>query len=227
MILYRGSEFLACHDCGVMQPVAVFVGNGHDDGVAEAAAAWSDFAVTHSSHRTAHVVRHGSETHADRQLWDPMSTIRFEVTDGEHVYVVSATRSSIEEPRLYRFVPGTLEVRSSEVALEDEDLRRGLDMEFYPHAIRPSKLDRFLSLVHDMVRHINPEDLAIAFDAADDPSVSIARMPEAVYGELLTRCQDIFDDYELSKVSRFLEDNRNEDGLLVLRVRREIRTVSA
>jgi hypothetical protein len=88
-------------------------------------------------------------------------------------------------------------------------------------------LDRFISVVHDIVSHIPPNDLEIAFDDADDPAVSIARMPTESYQELLTRCTEIFDAWEWPRVSRFLRDNRGEDGLLALRVRRQMSLLSA
>ena len=51
-------------------------------------------------------------------------------------------------------------------------------------------------------------------------------MPDRSYQELLARCAEIFDPTELDTVSKFLRDNRNEDGLLALRVRRELRALS-
>ena len=106
-------------------------------------------------------------------------------------------------------------------------MRRGLDREFYPQALRPTKLDRFISVLHDVVRHIPPAELEIAFDLADDPAVSIARMPNETYEELLARCIEIFDPWEWPRVSRFLCENRGEDGVLALRVRRHVALLSA
>ena len=80
---------------------------------------------------------------------------------------------------------------STVILVDDEDLRRGLDWEFYPHALRPGKLDRFVLVVREIVGRFNPEGLPIAFDDADDPMVSIARMPDRSYQELLARCAEI------------------------------------
>jgi hypothetical protein len=114
-------------------------------------------------------------------------------------------------------------VTNSEVLIDHRDLRRGLDLTFYPRALRLTKLDRFVSVVRDVVSQLNPNQLTIAFDDAEDPAVSVARMPDETYQELLARCAEIFDPSEFDTLTKFLQSNRYEDGLLALRVRREYR----
>jgi hypothetical protein len=219
----RQDIFLACHDCGVLHPIEPPPPSLDETASDDYAA----FAADHVTHHTTRLVRQGDETASDQPLWDPMGTLAFQATDGEQHYVVIGRRESIAEPRTYRFAPGELETRNSEVLLDDRDLRRGLDRQFFPHALRPTKVDRFISVVHDVVSHITPNDLEFAFDDADNPAVSIARMPTESYHELLTRCTEIFDPWEWPRVSRFLRDNRGEDGLLALRVRRQLSLLSA
>jgi hypothetical protein len=221
-----GDIFLACYDCGVLRPIAPPYANGVDSAAMDGDDSPA-FAAEHATHRTGQLVRHGDDTASDRPLWDPMHTVSFQVTDGEHGYVVIGSRESIDEPRTYRFSPGSLEARNSEVLVDDRDLRRGLDQQFFPHALRPTKVDQFLSVIHDVVRHIPPDGLEIAFDDAQDPEVSIARMPTDSYQELLTRCTEIFDPWEWPHVSRFLHENCGEDGLLALRVRRQVSLLGA
>jgi hypothetical protein len=212
---------LACRDCQVLYPV---VGTAAADGNAASGEDFDgqqQFTESHVAHRLARFYRHGADSRADRPLWDPMATITFEVTDGHERYVATSTRRSVDAPREYRFARGTLEVRNAEVVIDDGDLRRGLDLRFYPHAVRPTKVDRFIAVLREIVCGIEPDNLDIAFDDADDPAVSIARMPDTVFHALLTRCADIFDSWEMLQVGAFLHENREEDGLLALRVRRE------
>lgn len=220
-------HFIACRDCGELHPIldtgAIFL----DDADSQGVDLYKEFLARHHTHQIASLWRSGSECRADRPLWDPMATLTFEVTDGDRSYVVTATRRSIEQERVYRFAPGMLEVGSSEVQIDPHQLRRGLDRLFYPHALRPTKIDRFLSLVHDVISQIDPDQLVIAFDDANDPSVSIAGMPDGICNEILARCTDIFDPWELPRVISFLRDNRGADGLLALRVRRHIAALSA
>lgn len=227
MALQDTLHFVACHDCAVLYPVVSPSAAFFDDNNGEGTDAYTEFLAQHRAHRIACLWRGGSEVRADRPLWDPMAILRFEVSDGERSYVVTASRRSIEDERAYRFTTGALEVGSSEVQIDPRDLRRGLDLQFYPHALRPTKIERFLSAVHEAIHQIDPDHLEIAFDAADDPAVCIAGVPDRVYDEILVRCAEIFDPWELPRVVAFLHDNRDADGLLALRVRRHVVALSA
>jgi hypothetical protein len=214
---------IACRDCGLLQPVLCVTSIGAEDAVEAWREVHLQFLTEHRAHDLAWFVRHGDEIVSDRALWDPVATVAFEVTDGQRTYVATGSRTSPEEPRVYRFTAGTLRSAGAAILVDDTDLRRGLDLEFYPHALRLGKLDRFVLAVRDVVSHLNPAELPIAFDDANDPMVSVARMPDQSYEELLARCTEIFEPSEIDTVSKFLRDNRDEDGLLALRVRRELR----
>ena len=215
MALDTTRHFTACHDCGELHPLVDSAAILLDDG--NGVDSYQDFLARHRTHDMARVSRSGSECRADRPLWDPMATLTFEVTDGDLSYVVSATRQSIEDERVYRFALGVLdEAGHSEVQIDARDLRRGLS---YLQALPSAKIDRFLSALHEVISQIDPDELVTAFDDADDPTVSLADMPDEIYNEILARCTDIFDPPELPRVVAFLGDNRNADGLLALRVR--------
>ncbi len=220
-------RFLACDECGVLQPLVDRRDPRTDEAIKSAIDDVIQFLDDHRTHQLTECCRSSPDLAGDGPLWDPMTTLNFEVTDGHTTYVVTASRPSIDEPRTYVFVPGALKVQSSEVGIDDDDIRRGLDMEFHPHALRSTKLDRFVSALQEVISHINPENLPIVFDAAEDPAVSVARMPDELYEELLNHCVEIFDPWELRRVSNFLRDNREADGLLALRVRRHLGILTA
>ncbi len=227
MNIYGKHDFLGCHDCAVLHAVAHNSGMRHDEAGEEALQAYQEFIGSHAGHRTAAFYRCNAEAHADRPLWDPMATITFEVTDGQDQYLVRSARLSIDEPREYHFTRGSLAMQSTAIAIDDGDVRRGLDREFYPHVLRPTKLDRFVSVLRTVISRINPDELAIAYDAADDPAVSVAPMPDATSQELLAQCEEIFDPWEFSRVSSFVHKNRDEYGVLALRVHRLLSPLTA
>ncbi len=219
---YPKDVFLGCHECGVLHPIDTSPGVGDDEASLDQYDAQRAFLAAHWTHAIACLFRGAGDSIADRPLWDPMATVRFPITDGLHDYIACGTRSTIDEPRVYTFTPGQLELGAPEVSIADADVRRGLDREFYPNVLRPPKLDRFIELIHDAVRQVSPTQLDVAFDDADDPMVSIAPMPDGVYERVVTRSAEIFDPWEWPRVQRFLRENRGDDGLLVLRVRRQI-----
>jgi hypothetical protein len=223
MELSHNTWLIACRDCSVLQPMLCV--SSADDAAEVWREAHLQFLTEHNAHDLTSFFRHGDEFVSDRVLWDPMATVTFEVTDGQRTYIATGSRTAIEEPRVYRFAAGILDSTGAAILVDDTDLRRGLDLEFYPHALRLGKLDRFVLAVREVVSYLNPEELPVAFDDADDPMVSVARMPDQSYQELLARCTEIFDPAEIDTVSKFLRDNRDEDGLLALRIRRELRAL--
>jgi hypothetical protein len=181
---------------------------------------YHEFVSGHRAHGLIGLQRCTSDVRADRGLWDPMATVRFEVTDGRDTFVVTGLRPSVEKPRQYRFTSGFLPPSSHEVSIVDGDVRRGLDMEFHPHAIRPTKIERFISALHEAVRAVQPQELSICYDLPDDPDLSVAPMPDAAFESVVAACGQIFDSWEFPRIHRFLLANRTDDGLLMLRVRR-------
>jgi hypothetical protein len=213
--------WMGCRKCGVAVPLlpsaAWLPGDSElrDDLV-------TDFLTDHTGHQVTHLYRcEDTEVVTNRPLWDPMATIALQVTDGNGFFILRGERQSINEPRLYHFSAGNFVVRRTRVNIDTRDLRRGLDLELYPHTVRTALVDRFIDLLLELVGRVQPENLDVAFDASDDPSVSIARMPAEVYEALYGRCSEIFPTDDLVRVRKFLDDNRFEDGLLALRVRRE------
>jgi hypothetical protein len=211
--------FLACRDCGTLVPIMA----SHDaiGGLSdEMAASRAEFLDVHGAHRLLELKRTETESASVGPVWDPMSTHYVELTDGVQLFVATSSRPSIDEGRVYTFEPCALRSLASEVEIAENDVRRGLDLEFYPHAVRPTKVDDFLNALHAAIRDLALEDIEIAFADVDDPAVSIAPMPEQAFQRLLAASTQIFDAWEIPHVERFLRQNRLEDGVLALRVRR-------
>lgn len=212
-------HFLACRDCAALVPIAA-ASDDLNGSAAEIAAGRAEFLAAHGAHTLVELERTESESASVGPLWDPMSTHYVELTDGTQLYVATSSRPSIEEPRVYTFEPCALRSLASAVDIDDVDVRRSLDLEFYPHAVRPTKIENFLNALHAAIRDLALEDIEIAFADADDPAVSIAPMPEQAFRQILAASLEIFDPWELPRVERFLRQNRQETGVLALRVRR-------
>jgi hypothetical protein len=215
--------WLACRDCQLAHPVGTPAHGLPSELQDELTAAVAAFLNAHGGHNVTHVHRDDDcAVLSTRPLWDPMATVSMEVTDGSRRFVLTAERNSVDEPRTYRIVPGRLhEAHPAAVEIDAGDVRRSLDRAFYPHVLRPSKIDRFVRTLSELVGHLEPCTLDVAFDDANDPAVSIAALPDTVCCELSQRCADIFDPPELARVLAFLNDNRSESGALAVRIRRE------
>jgi hypothetical protein len=229
MQLFDRDRFVGCRRCGELLPFPHRDSGGSPVAHEEAAAAHDEFRSRHTAHDPTEFVRHGSALLADRPLWDPLARVTFEITDGVHLYLATAERLCIDEPRTYRFTAGRLTETATALDVDAHDLERALDLEFYPHALRRAKVERLVRVLRDIVHHATLDDLDLddAFDDVSDPAVSIAPLPEPLFAELVRRCTAIFDPAELDRVLRFLRLHRSGGGVLALRVRRELTVVAA
>ena len=220
-------RFLLCRACRVLHALQL-------DGFHLSAAEEETFALDlrvfrsqHARHGLEEATRTASAALHDRPLWDPMVNTWFEVSAGRDLLLVRSGRSSIEEPRCYTLEATPPERDDGGVEVDAPLVRRALDRHFYPHAIAPTKLDRFVAVLDDLAAHLDPNAVETSFDDADYADAGIAPLPEDICRTLLARSADIFDAWELERVQTFVAENRDEIGALALRVHRPLARLSA
>lgn len=219
-------RFLLCRSCRTLHPLQL-------DGFALGAEEEETFALDLQIFRSQHG-RHGLEEAArtaaasvhDRPPWDPMASMWFEVRTGTDTLVVRAWRTSLDEPRRYSLDEPPAAGEGS-VEFDAALVRRALDRHFFPHALAPAKVERFVAAFGDLVAHLDPSAVETSFDDADFPNAGIAPLPEALTRSLLAGAADIFDEWELERVRSFVSANRDEIGVLALRVHRPLALLSA
>jgi hypothetical protein len=181
-----------------------------------------DFAVFRADHR-AHVLedaqRLPDSALFDGPTWDPMSTRWFRVAAGADELVVRSWRTSIDEPRHHE-VAAAPPAEAGCIEVDEPLLRRAFDRHFFPHAVRPAKLERFVHTVHELIADLDPSEVETTFDDTALPNASIGPFPPELCDTLLNRCAPIFDAWEMERVRSFVADHRLEDGALAVRVRR-------
>ncbi len=206
-------QFLACRTCLRLERVLPRLLVPDDEGD-------EPFAARHAGHRLEPLTRLGDAFLSDRPAWDPLATTYFEVTNGSEVLIVRSGRRSIEEPVERVLLPGRLRLERVSVEFETELIQRALDAHFFPHALRPGKVERFLSILDDLCRRIDAVELEVVFDSADEPHVHYARLPRHLREELRARCEATFGDWERERLRGFLAQADADDGLFTLRVTR-------
>jgi hypothetical protein len=117
-------------------------------------------------------------------------------------------------------VPGRLRLDHVAVEFETDLIRRAVDAHFFPHAIRPAKLEQLLTALGELCNEIDADRLEIVFDSAEEPQVQYGRLPSSLFEKLMQRCRSIFDEWERERLRSFFQNARADDGLLCLRVTR-------
>ena len=219
------TTFIACLDCQVLEPTAAETSgqpkcNATNDGAA------NGFLRTHLRHHTTRLERRDLELSSEQRWRRQNSTATFAATDGKRLYVVTGSRPSRGEPLLYHLRPGTLQAKESNLAVDEDTIRRALVSALFPYRLSASKFRRFMSTLRDVTDSLSVEELDLVFEANDDPSVGIAHMPRGAYADLARRCAGLFDPWELPRIEQFLASDIRE-GLLALRVRRELAALDA
>ncbi|MBI4515429.1 MAG: hypothetical protein HY699_06405 [Deltaproteobacteria bacterium] len=215
--------YLLCRDCRVLHQVYAAHELAAGAEVFEAAAiAYGRFLLDHRHHALEQVRRESVVAYDNGPLWDPGHAAYFEVGDGEHSFTVSRTRASIEEARELQLIDGSIEQAAVELSVEGSALRRALDHHFFPYALRLAKLDHFVEAARAVIATLPSDTIEPVFDDANDPALSIARLPDQSCIALLERCLGVFDAWELPRVAAFISANRDEYGALALNVRRPV-----
>jgi hypothetical protein len=206
--------FLLCRHCGALHPASTPA--LADDG---AGLDLVEFRATHEGHGLEEAQRLPDSTLCKAPPWDPMGARWFSVSTTTDQLAVCCWRSSIDDPRRYEVAPSP-PAATDRVEIDEPLLRRALDRHFYPHALRPTALERFVDAVRQLVADLDPAAVDTAFDDAALPNTSIGPFPTALCDLLVSRCTAIFDPWELERVHRFIDDHRHADGTLAVRVRR-------
>src|SRR5262249_9361925 len=113
------------------------------------------------------------------------------------------------------------------IEVDEPLLRRAFDRHFFPHAVRPAKLERFVHAVHELVADLDPGEVETTFDDVALPNTSIGPFPPQLGDSLRSRCAPSFAAWELERVRSFIADHRLEDGALAVRVRRVLQRSAA
>jgi hypothetical protein len=221
-------RFLLCRSCRLLHPSEV---DGFDlprEDLEAVALELRIFRSEHAEHGIEEAMRLPGPSAHDRPMWDPMASSWFQVTARGDTLLVRGWRTSIDEPRHYNLEPSPPPVVEIGSAVLDVALvRRALDRHFFPQVVSQRKIDAFVGAASDLVGRLDPMDVETSYDDADVPNAAIGPLPDDVCDALLHRCAGIFDEWELQRVRGFVEENRDEYGVLAVRVHRQLALASA
>ena len=215
--------FLLCRSCGALCDLEHSSLDSVPDDQRTSESDAHAFWLTHREHGLEQVMRLPTAAIYDRPAWDPVATAWFHVRTARDSLVVRSWRSSIEEPRRYTVETNPPPEAGWAVNFDEGLLRRAFDMHFYPHAIRPAKVDRFLSLVHDLVSQLEGATIDTSFDDVEHANTAIAPFPNDLCDTLVSRSATIFDSWELERVAAFVRTHRLENGALALHIEHRFR----
>lgn len=178
--------FLECTDCLVVHRIrradraAIYA----SDGTETPADDFRRFLSEHGDHRFQVLRRSSDAEMLSHARWDPMCRVAWEVSDGEHDFVVVFGRTDVERPREYALLPARMRLLEEVVELDAETLARVIDEALYPRAASHAKIQAVVARCQALVRACPTDELDPIDEERDDPNVQLACLPPRVAAEL-------------------------------------------
>lgn len=175
--------WIACRDCGVAhlltsQPRGILPRDELDNAV-------TAFLDNHRGH-TLTTLRATSDSPlvCDRPLWDPLTRVSVQASDGQTDYVVTSERPSLDQERRYRVRPGRLPPRLVQVGLVTDEAWTTL-CENFAGWVEGNVLTQLFEAVRGLAASIPPTAVEPSFDDPNDPQVGYANWPEPYLVQLV------------------------------------------
>ena len=201
--------FLCCTDCNAVHRVA-----RSDrapayalDGTTTAVDDFQKFLSMHADHRFRLLHRSSDAEMLSHARWDPMCRIAWEVSDGEHSYVVTFGRSDIDRTREYAVLPGRMNLESETIRVDSEVFQRLVDEALFPHAAPSRKIDLLLEKCRRLVATVPGDRYDPVDELRDDPNVQLACLPESIVAELRVEALSLFSRDEAQRLLEVIEND--------------------
>lgn len=183
----------------------------------------ASFLETHRAHLLELLVQTSPIVAASGPVWDPVTTLWWEVSNAARHYVIEGTRlggaqgipPNFDGPLSYRCVPGRLHAVITHVGIPESELARALDGALFPHVLPMRKLELLTHAASQGLAAIDPDALELLHDSPTDPTVSTARLPAEWLERLIASLRPHVLRWEYDRLDRHLRRLHDGDELLL------------
>jgi len=179
----------------------------------------AEFAHEHQGHRMENLSIIENSSYSEGPYFDPHRVLYFETTNGKDTFLIKRWRRSVAEPVRYDVVPAKLEVKMT-VEIQQRDLEKQLCYEMREPLVTRDKVSRFIEIVQEEARHIDPEKGSEESIEVHDANISYLPLGEEQIDRILKKSQSIFTDEELAHIERFIRNNAEYDGVMSFLVKK-------
>ncbi len=179
------------------------------------------FLDAHRAHLIELLVQSTSIVVSSGPLWDPATTIWWEVDNAARRFVVEGQRdvtavgaSTLDEPMTYRCIPGYLRQAGATVGIAEDEVSGAIDAALFPHVLPHAKLGALTAAATATVRGLTADGLELVQAAPTDPSVHVARMPGDSLERMIGSLRPLLARWEFDRVAARLRSLHAADGLL-------------
>jgi hypothetical protein len=210
---------LYCPTCGEVRslsannaaPSYAFDGDEWEEIVADSEQDSTAFLQDHYHHALRLLEKKADRFHADRPVWDPFRIAYEAVTDGDETFLLKSWRTTLDEPRQYGLLRGSLEI-TTQVHLPVQPLSTTLASSFFLSA---QQLRLLIAAFQSSVGALPAQEFVPAYCSADDPQLSFVYLAEHHLQHLLRSCQADRFSIDQAQMWDFLISHRYEEELTI------------
>jgi len=180
---------------------------------------YAEFVNKHQGHCMEDLTIIENSSYSEGPYFDPHRVLYFETTNGKDTFLIKRWRRSIADPVRYEVVPAKLEVKMT-VEIQQRDLEKQMCYEMSEPLATLDKVNRFIEIVQEEARQIDPEKCAA--DAADSHEANISYLPlgEEQIERILNKSRSYFTHDELAHIERFIRNNADYDGVMTFLIKK-------
>ncbi len=157
--------------------------------------------------------------YSEGPYFDPHRILYFETTNGKETFLIKRWRRSVLEPVHYDVVPAKLEVLMT-VDIQQSDLTKQLRHEMSEPSVTPEKLNRFIAILQDEARKIDPIRCAAEGIEVHEANIVFVPLAEDQIARILDKSRSIFTPEELTRLERFIRDNAEYNGVMTFLIKK-------
>lgn len=161
---------------------------------------------------------------ASNRMLDPMQTDHI-ATNGGELSLIRRYREKIHERLSYEWVRGRLIPAGLSIKIREHDIINEMKTHFSSaEPLSTEKIALFVKLYQAVAEDLDPDRIKICghsyyANGIDNGPVDYGRLEIFAKQELLEKCKRHFSAAEIEELSRFIERQRDGDGVMTLRVR--------
>jgi hypothetical protein len=157
---------------------------------------------------------------SDRPAFEPCKVAYVEASSGKERFLIKRIKEGYDRPAFYEIIPGKTRVADVSLEIQEEELLQQITRLNGPFPLAKDKMVRFIEAFRDEVKEIPPESWreemeSPYFREISLPSYGIFRQPR--WENVLHRCEGNLEDAELKLITRFIQEHRQEEGVLDFR----------
>jgi len=225
-------KLILCKQCYQVIPLLEGIGDFGDSYVLTGVE-WSsedldkqkEFYFCHGNHKLEELIVDSKTFVSDKPSYEPVKTSYFEASNGQEKLLIRRTRIGLDHPAQYEIIPGQLQISNISANIQGNELRKEISGRDGYLPLPEEKVEIFIRALTEEVESISPEKLTEEIEGPQEGETSLLAygiLKEVHWENVLRKCQNDFQNNDLTNIRRFIQENREPGDVLALQIHRQV-----